>query len=140
MKNKSLAEDYIIRAGNRLAALEVLMNRKSYPDVVRGAQEIVELSLKSLLRHFRIEVPRIHDVSDVLEKEASKFPGEIKPHLKKLSLISRNLRRDRELAFYGSEDLTPLEFYREEDASEAFKNAQWVHTLCRDATIPKYSR
>ena len=37
-----------------------------------------------------------------------------------------NLRRDRELAFNGSEDLTPSEFYRREHAEAARADASWV--------------
>ena len=39
---------------------------------------------------------------------------------------SRALRRDRELAFSGAEDLTPSEFYRREDADEARAAARFV--------------
>ena len=41
------------------------------------------------------------------------------PHIEELVEISRSLRRDRELAFYGSEDLTPSDFYRKPDAEAA---------------------
>jgi len=44
----------------------------------------------------------------------------------RLGEISRRLRRDRDLAFSGSEDLTPSEFYREKDAREARDDARWV--------------
>jgi hypothetical protein len=50
-----------------------------------------------------------------------------------IAKISRKLRRDRELAFYGTEDLTPSEFYREEDAREALDDARWIHSLCKTA-------
>jgi hypothetical protein len=33
--------------------------------------------------------------------------------------VSHSLRRDRELAFYGSEDLTPSDFYQKPDAELA---------------------
>ena len=36
------------------------------------------------------------------------------------------LRRDRELAFYGAEDLTPSEFYRKTDAVAARDAARLV--------------
>jgi len=36
-----------------------------------------------------------------------------------LAAGSRMLRRDRELAFYGAEDLTPSGFYTREDAAAA---------------------
>jgi len=133
MKNKSLVEDYLTRAGHRLEALAVLMQRQSYADVVREAQEIVELSLKALLRHAHIEVPRIHDVGDILREEREKLPEELGPQVERLAQISRSLRRDRELAFYGAEDLTPSEFYRQEDAAQALEDAKWVHSVCKNA-------
>lgn len=132
MRNKGLAADYITRAGNRLAALEVLLQRQSYADVVREAQEIVELCMKGLLRLANVEVPRLHDVSDILLSSQSSLPAGVKPHAGQLAKVSRNLRRDRELAFYGSEDLTPSEFYKEEDAKQAFDDAKWVYSICKD--------
>lgn len=132
MHNRDLAEDYIFRAGNRLAALEVLMQRQSYADVVREAQEIVELCLKALLRRSGVEVPRIHDVSDVLKEEAEKLPKELIPMAEQMAEISKRMRRDRELAFYGTEDLTPSEFYEESDAKTALEGAKQVYSLCRN--------
>ena len=51
MQNKNLAEDYLKRAAIRLKAVEVLLNYKSYADVVRESQEVVELALKAPKRH-----------------------------------------------------------------------------------------
>lgn len=136
MYNKNLASDYLIRAGHRMVALEVLMNRKSYPDVVCKAQEVVELCLKALLRISGIEPPRSHDVGDILADSISKLPQTVRIHAAALSKISKKMRRDRELSFYGSEDLTPSDFYREEDAREAFEDARWVHATCK-ATAPQ---
>lgn len=130
MKNKSLAHDYIKRSTHRLAACELLMTRGSYADVVREVQELVELCLKAILRLANIEVPRIHDVSPLLSEFHHKLPRSIRPHVKELSKISHQLRRDRELAFYGSEDLTPSDFYSEEDASWALEQARWILSLC----------
>ena len=50
MKNRALAVDYVVRARNRLAALDVLLEKKSYAVVVREAQGLVELALNGLLR------------------------------------------------------------------------------------------
>ena len=36
------------------------------------------------------------------------------------------MRRDSELAFYGSEDLTPSEFYNRDDAELALTDARYV--------------
>ena len=126
MKSKSLQEDYIIRAEHRLAAIEVLSKRQSWADVVRESQEAVELALKSLLRKSGIEVPRIHDVGDILESQSSLIAKVSRSDIEKMAEISRQLRRDRERAFYGSEDLTPSEFYKKKHADEAQRNAEWV--------------
>ena len=103
------------------------MAEESWPDVVREAQEIVEFTLKALLRACHIEVPRIHDVSPVMEQNRSRLPDRINEQLEELMGISKNLRRDRELAFYGSEDLTPSQFYSRDDAAAAFSQARRVY-------------
>ena len=126
MQNKTLAKDYIQRAKKRLSALAALYREEAWADVVRESQEVVELALKSLLRHYQIEVPRIHDVSGILENEIAKFPKPVQKNIPRYMQISKSLRRDRELAFYGSEDLTPNEFYKKEDADLAKKSAEWI--------------
>lgn len=126
MKNKALAHDYLWRAEKRLLALEVLYREQAWADVVRESQEVVELALKGLLRFCQIEVPRTHDVSAILETEKSIFPESVQKNLKKYQKISRQLRRDRELSFYGSEDLTPSHFYKKGDATRAKEAAEWV--------------
>ena len=68
MFNDALAVDYLNRSRHRLKALDVLFQEQSWADVVRESQEIVEIALKALLRACRIEVPRIHDVSPLLEE------------------------------------------------------------------------
>jgi HEPN domain-containing protein len=119
MQNPDLAKDYIRRAEVRLLALDVLFEAESWADVVRESQEIVELSLKALLRSRGIDPPRVPDVSDVLLAEKDRMPEALKGELEQLSGISRDLGRDRELAFYGAEDLTPSGFYSRDDAQEA---------------------
>jgi HEPN domain-containing protein len=106
MRSSRLAADYVHRAEVRVQALQVLFAAESWADVVRESQEIVELALKGLLRACGIEPPRIHDVSDVLIAERGRLPAALR------------LRRDRELAFYGAEDLTPSGFYSRRDAEE----------------------
>ncbi|MGD9902225.1 MAG: HEPN domain-containing protein [Vicinamibacterales bacterium] len=126
MQNQDLASDYVRRASARLLALDVLFDQQSWADVVREAQEIVELALKGLLRASGVEPPRIHDVADVLRDEVARLPDDVTPHIAQLSDASRSLRRDRELAFYGAEDLTPSDFYRQTDAIAARDAARFV--------------
>lgn len=126
MQNKSLIKDYIERARVRVGAVEYLYSQKAWADTVRESQEIVELALKALLRDCHIDIPRIHDVSAILIEEQSKLPVAIRKDLEKICEISRRLRRDRELAYYGSEDLTPSEFYQKKDATEALGFAKFI--------------
>ena len=136
MFNDGLAADYLKRAGHRLKTLEVLLNEQSWADVVREAQELVEITLMGLLRACRIEVPRLHDLSPVLEQNRERLPERIAAELPELVRISRAMRRDRELSFYGSEDLTPSEFYKRQDAEEALAGARWVYATVSEALAP----
>ncbi len=119
MHNTELARDYIQRAAARLRAVDVLFEAESWADVVRESQEIVELALKALLRSVGVDPPRIHDLSEVLEAEVHRLPDGLRGKLSTLTRISKDLRRDRELAFYGAEDLTPSGFYTREDGERA---------------------
>jgi hypothetical protein len=124
MRNQDLAKDYIRRAAGRLRALDVLYEDGLWADVVREAQEIVELALKAALRAHGVDPPRLHDVSDVLLAERARLPAPLTAELDALVRISRELRRDRELAFYGAEDLTPSGFYSRDDATKARDGAR----------------
>jgi len=119
MRSPELGADYIRRARARLAAVDALFTARSWADVVRESQEVVELALKGLLRVAGIEPPRIHDVSEVLLAEQSRLPQAVQQQVELLAAGSRTLRRDRELAFYGAEDLTPSGFYTRDDATAA---------------------
>jgi len=136
MHNRGLASDYIRRATHRLAALDVLFERESWADVVRESQEAVELALKSLLRFSAIEVPRVHDVSQILRTESDRLPATVRAHIEELVAISKSLRRDRELAFYGSEDLTPSDFYQRPEAEQARAGARRVVEVVTAALNP----
>lgn len=131
MHNPDLARDYLRRASIRVDALDVLYDGESWADVVREAQEIVELTLKGLLRACGIDPPRIHDVSEILLAERSRLPERLVPEVESLAEISRQLRRDRELAFYGAEDLTPSGFYSQKDAERARDGARTTVTLVK---------
>ena len=126
MRNRALAGDHVRRAEVRLRALDVLYEAGSWADVVRESQEVVELALKGLLRAVGVDPPRVHDVGDVLEAERARLPTALAGDVERLAAASRDLRRDRELAFSGAEDLTPSDFYREPDAAAARAAARLV--------------
>ncbi len=132
MRNRALAADYVRRATIRLRALDVLHDAESWADVVQESQEVVELALKALLRAAGIDPPRVHDVADVIEAERSRLPPAVSDDdVDLLAAASRDLRRDRELAFYGAEDLTPSDFYRRTDADSARATARRVVDMVR---------
>jgi HEPN domain-containing protein len=127
MTNPSLELDYVMRAGHRLAALRVLLDRDAHADVVCEAQEIIELCLKALLRASGVTVPQIHDVGRIVVGEVDRLPVAVRPDAGRMAEISKALRKDREISFYGSEDLIPSEFYTRADVERAFDDARWVH-------------
>lgn len=136
MRNPELAADYVRRAGVRVRALDVLFDAQCWADVVRESQEVVELALKGLLRAYGVAPPRIHDMSAVLLSERERLPAAVVAHADRLAAISKDLRRDRELAFSGTEDLTPSSFYAEPDAVRARDAARFTVTIVTPAVLP----
>ena len=126
MTNSRLAKSYIEKAKVRLDVLDLLMERKAYSDVVREAQEVVELALKGMLREVGVEPPKFHDVGSFLLENAEKFPTSVQPSLGALAEISGYLRKERELSFYGDVDFIPTERYTKEDAEKARTGAKTV--------------
>lgn len=125
MTSESLAVSYLKKATTRLKVLALLLDEGSYSDVVREGQELVELALKGMLRSVGIEPPKIHDVRFLLEHQ-SRFPEHIRERLIHLAAISKSLRKDRELAFYGDIDFIPTEEYSITDAQQAYDGAKIV--------------
>ena len=126
MRNPALAKDHVTRATVRLDVVDLLYSSESWADVVRESQEVVELALKGLLRDCGIDPPRVHDVSGLLLAERGRLPVVVRERVDRLAAVSRDLRRDRELAFYGAEDLVPSEFYTQGDADRAREGARFV--------------
>jgi len=124
MNTNFLAQEYLKRSKKRLKAVLVLFQEKSYADVVRESQEIVELCGKGILRLFGIDPPKFHDVSNIM-LELSKKYKQYQKDFKKYSKISKWLRKERELAFYGEVDFIPSEEYTKNDAKKAIEGAKF---------------
>lgn len=131
MTNDDLAKSYFIKAEKRLKILDILLNEEDYSDVVREAQEIVELCLKGMLRFVGVEPPKYHDVGPLIIEHKKRFKGISSKEIMKLARISRKLRKERELAFYGDIDFIPTDEYTREDAIEAMKGANYVVSIAR---------
>jgi len=134
MTNVSLAQSLIKKATDRMDILRLLMKKGAYSDVVREAQEIVELALKGMLRSVGIEPPKYHDVGSLLLEHKNKYSKDIILHLEKIADISKRLRKERELAFYGDIDFIPTEEYKRKDGQEALKNAKFVVSIAQKWT------
>jgi len=134
--NVSLAQSYLIKAGKRLKILAILLADGAFSDVVREAQEVVELALKGMLRQVGIEPPKWHDVGSHLQEFAERFPVDVRPELDRLAAISGWLRKEREFAFYGDIDFIPTEEYTAGDAQRAIDDATVVVTVARRVVPP----
>ncbi|MCL6610721.1 MAG: HEPN domain-containing protein [Peptococcaceae bacterium] len=135
MNNHTLAQSYLIKAAKRLRVLEVLMEEEAYSDVVREAQEAVELALKGILRQIGIEPPKQHDVGGLILEYRDRLPPAVEKKAEKLARISKWLRKEREFAFYGDIDFIPTAEYSREDGERAVKDAVFVVEAAR-AVIP----
>ena len=126
MTQDQLAKSYILKATKRRRVLEVLLEEEAYSDVVREAQELVELALKGMLRKVGVDPPKWHDVGPILQEHAELFPQALRPDLVRLASISKWLRKEREFAFYGDIDFIPTEEYVRDDANRAIQDALFV--------------
>jgi HEPN domain-containing protein len=129
LTNPDLARSYLAKAQLRLEALAFLLERRGYSDVVREAQELVELALKAALRSVGVEPPKYHDVGGLLLEHAARFPEGARERLPRAAEISKSLRRERELAFYGDIDFIPTEEYTEAHGMVAYEGAAFVVRL-----------
>lgn len=123
MTKVSLAESYILKAEKRRMVLELLLREDDYSDVIREAQELVEPCIKGMLRFVGIEPPKVHGVGPLLHEHKEKFQGIVEEDMVRIAVVSKELRKERELAFYGDIDFIPSEEYTEEDAKKAIADA-----------------
>jgi HEPN domain-containing protein len=92
----------------------------------RWRQEVVELALTGLLRMIELDPPKEHDVSKFMEREQRRLPKAILDNLPEIRRMSKRLRRERELGFYGDEDFVPSDEYDADDSSEAIQFAEAI--------------
>ena len=132
MTSDRMARGYLSLAVVRADALEVFVKARSWPTVVREAQEAVELFLKAALRHVGVESVRVHDVASVLAENASRFPDWFAARVPDLAAISTELAGARGVSFYGDErmGIPPDQLFERKDAERAIEQAGFVRGLC----------
>lgn len=126
MENVTLAESYLKKAAARLIILPLLASRGDFSDVIREAQEAVELAQKAMLRAIGVEPPKLHDVGHLLLEYRDAFPAGVAAQVDELARISKWLRKEREFSFYGDVDFIPTLEYSEADAKRAMDDAKTV--------------
>ncbi|MGB9840139.1 HEPN domain-containing protein [Thermovenabulum sp.] len=131
MTNETLARSYLLKAQKRLKILNVLLEEEAYSDVIREAQEIVELAVKGMLRQIGIDPPKQHEVSSLLIEYKERLPRDVISDLNEVMRISKWLRKEREFSFYGDIDFIPTEEYTLEDAEKAIKDAVFVVSIAQ---------
>jgi len=131
-----LARSYLAKARVRLKVLDLLMAEEAWSDVVREAQELVELALKGMLRQVGIDPPRWHDVGPVLIDASERFPEAVRAELPIIAEASRWLRKERELAFYGEVDVIPTRAYGRPEAERALDDARRVFVVAERLIAP----
>ena len=134
MTNFTLADDYLKRAKIRLKALYTLRDEGGYADVVRESQELVELVLKAVLRKIAIEPPHWHEVSPLLIEHREKLTLTQQGNLDRVILLSKKLRKERELSYYGDDDYIPSLEYTLIQAEEFVAECEWILDW---ANVPK---
>ena len=101
--------------------------RKAWNLTVRRAQEVVELTLKGLLKIMGVEFPKVHNVGDIFSRICREKAIEIDSEtLTRIDQISSELAEDRAPSFYFEKD------YELEEAREAKENAEWIRNLAKD--------
>lgn len=132
MTNADMARSYLQQAEQILLEAKGLNRRRAWNLVVRRSQEVVELALKATLREIGIEALKTHDVGQLLRGHQEKFPASFRRQVEKLAAISRRLRMEREVSFYGDEETgaSPQELYSREDAAGYLKEASYVLDQC----------
>jgi HEPN domain-containing protein len=135
MRTDEMAKSYLRRAESRRIAAKAALDREAFPDVVRYSQEVVEMSLKAVLRAVGIEYPRDHEVSTVLLAEKKRLPPDLADDLARLTGISSKLLDARGPAMYGDEEsgIPPEELFNREDAEASLRDARDVYRTCQGA-------
>jgi len=121
MKNFKSGDRLIEDAEIYYKEMKMAFKEKRYNIVIRRAQEVVELSLKGILKIGCVDYPKVHNVAPLFVKFVKEKKLEFDEKiLEKIQNISEKLSKERAPAFYGEK------IYNEEEAKEAFEGAKEI--------------
>lgn len=132
MVNDEMARNLIANAELYLGEARAHFDGGHWHVCVRRSQEAIEAAAKAALRVVGVEPPRLHDVSEVLGAEASRFPDWFRERLPEVQRASKDTSKDRERSYYGDERLgiPPSRLYDRAMAEAAQRAASEVFALC----------
>lgn len=123
-KPDPLAQSYFEKFLVRVDILPEFQKRKAYSDVIREGQEALELGIKGMLRSLGIEPSFSHDPGKELHAVLNRLPGKLSKIGPDLVQWSKQLRRQRELAYYGAADFIPTEEFNLQDGADVISFLQ----------------
>jgi HEPN domain-containing protein len=125
MNNGERGRRLIAMATEYLQDMEASYGRKSCNAVVRRAQEVVELALKSVLSYLGVDFPKVHDPAAVFIATLSARGMALSAHeAEDVRNVSAALARKRAPAFYFEQ------IEDESAAEEAAADARRIHRIC----------
>ena len=123
MNNSDLNDRLILEARMIMEEAKRAFDGEAWNLVVRRSQEVVELSLKGLLKLMGVESPKTHDVGDTFAKICTEKRIAIESgKLAEIQRISHQLAQDRAPAFYMEKE------YTRGQAIQALQSAETVLT------------
>lgn len=121
MTNHESGENLLKDAELYCEEMQRMFEKERWNIVVRRAQEVVELSMKGILKIMGIDFPKVHNVAPLfvtlLQEKGIKLEKEVS---EKILSISKLLAKDRAPAFYGEK------VYSREDAGMAQNGAKEI--------------
>jgi HEPN domain-containing protein len=121
VNNFDLAKQLLNEAEQITEEANRAFNRESWNLVIRRSQEVVELSLKGIIKAMGIEFPKQHDVGKVFARACQQKKIDISDEvIQQIKDISRSLAEERAPAFYMERQ------YTLQQAQEALASAKRV--------------
>lgn len=124
MNNFEVGKKLLSEAEEYREELQHAFSKRLWNVVIRRAQEIVELSLKGLLKMMNVEYPKAHDVGEVFQTVCKKKKIAVDDKLlMEIKEISSRLAKKRAPAFYMEKT------YSKTEAEEALSDGEKVIQL-----------
>ncbi len=101
MKNFEIGERMLKDAEIYYEEMLEAYKKEKWNIVMRRAQEVVELSLKGLLKIMGLEYPKIHDVAPIVIDALKRKGVDMGETFEEIKEISAFLSKERAAAFYG---------------------------------------